>query len=206
MTAPRPPADDGLGELRELWQAQPAQVDVAGLRASLRRRQRQTRWMMAMDALAMIGAVGLVAWVLAHAATVETIVWASFMLVLGGIATGQAARIRRRVWSAAEAERLGVLAMVGASIRQAQAALALIRVIYWVVGACFAFLAAWLVIETLTGHLPAGDALGRRLLACALAVAWGLLFVVGGAIKARGKRREIARWQALARSLGEVDE
>lgn len=198
---------DDLRDLRDLWQTRPemAPIDADALRASLRRRQRSTRLMMWLDALGVAVAGIIVVYVLATAPSTRLMVWAVFVVVLSSIAVAVSAVIRRRVWSVADASELGVAAMVDASVRQAQAALALIRLIYWVVGACFVFLAGWALTEYFFGEPLDPQSLRRRIVGYSVALAYGLAFVVGGAWKARRKRRELARLSAMSSALSGND-
>ncbi|MEO0423879.1 MAG: hypothetical protein AAF184_16185 [Pseudomonadota bacterium] len=200
------PADrDDLSDLQALWQTQPSavSVDVDQLQATLRRRQRLTRWMMWGDWLVTVVVLVLIAWVALTSPELDlkTYVWMGFLGTAGVAALLAGIRVRRPVWSVAEGVDADARSLIDASIRQAEASLGIVRIVYWTVGACFVFMVGWGAGEFWGGDPLTGDEQRRRLLAYGFALLYGGAFLVGGAVVARRKRAEIARWQSLREAL-----
>ncbi|MEM9384382.1 MAG: hypothetical protein AAGA68_04930 [Pseudomonadota bacterium] len=196
---------DDLSDLQALWQTQPSAVavNIEQLQSTLRRRQRMTRLMMWGDWACTVAVLALIVWVAltSPALALKSLVWMGFLGTAGVLALLGGIRVRRPVWSVADGVDADARSLIDASIRQAQASLGIVHIVYWTVGACFIFMAGWAAVEFWGGDPLGADDVRRRLYAYGFAVVYGVAFLVGGAVFARRKRAEIARWQDLRAAL-----
>ncbi|MEO0972529.1 MAG: hypothetical protein AAFX85_05485 [Pseudomonadota bacterium] len=208
MSESPPRRSDDLAALRAVWQARPERVDVdvAALERTLGRRQRHMRMMMVGDVVGTVLAIAMVAWLaLTGSPTTRVLWWGGFVCLVAIAAMVASIGVRRPVWSVTDEAQAGVDALIAASIRQARAALGIVRITYAAIVCCYAFLVVWAVTEFTSVEPPTGDDLRKRLWSYGFAIVYGGAIAAFAAVMARRKRAEIRRWQEMRSALAQEE-